>query len=158
MRYFCVKKVKSCGQGYDCCAMSGRGTLDLIRVPQILKIIATYYVCNVLKPLLEKKIPKPYPSETHNVSLHHDAASSHPTRITAQYAAQLKEKLGISFIPNKEMPGEFNDALLIFLCQLEHFQNRFEKVVKIKFYDFANFFLEREKVTPEIFLIVLNSW
>jgi len=76
-------------------AMSGRGTLPLIRVPHNVKINATYYVLEVLKALLEEKIPKRYRGEAHKVFFHYDAASSHTARITTQYAAILFLIFGI---------------------------------------------------------------
>lgn len=71
-------------------AMSGHGTLPLIRVrvPHNVKINATYYIDEVLKPLLEEEIPERYHGESHKVFVHHDAASSHTARITTPYAAE----------------------------------------------------------------------
>ena len=91
-------------------AISGRGTLPLIRVPQNVKIIATYDVDKLLKSLFEEEILKRYPGETHKVFIHHDAASSHTARIRAQYAAELKHKFGIAIISNKEIHAKSPDA------------------------------------------------
>ena len=74
-------------------AMSGRGTLPWIRVPHNAKINATYYIDEVLKPLLEEEIPKRYPGETYKVIVNYDAASSHSARITTPYPAELKKQI-----------------------------------------------------------------
>lgn len=66
-------------------AISGRGTLPLITVPPKVKVSAKYYVEYVLKPLLEKEIPKLCGEDASKVYVHHDAASSHTAKFTADY-------------------------------------------------------------------------
>jgi len=41
-------------------ALSGRGLLPLIKVPQKVKVTAKYFIDFVLKPLLEIHLPKLY--------------------------------------------------------------------------------------------------
>lgn len=53
-------------------AITGKGTLPLIRVPAKVKINSDYYIDHVLKPFLEEKIPKLYGRETSKVYFHHD--------------------------------------------------------------------------------------
>ncbi len=91
-------------------AISGRGVLPLIKVPQKVKINARYYIDCVLKPLLEIHIPRLYGRDTKKVILHHDAASSHTARLTQEYAKDLKDRLGIKIISNSEIPVKSPDA------------------------------------------------
>jgi hypothetical protein len=91
-------------------AISGRGTLPLIKVPQNVKINAKYYIDHVLKPILETHIPKLYPGETSKVYLHHDAASSHTARLTQAYAKDVYDRLGITIINNRDIPVKSPDA------------------------------------------------
>ena len=91
-------------------AISGRGVLPLIKVPQKVKINAAYYIDFFLKPLLEVHMPKLYGKDTSKVVIHHDAASSHTARLTQKYAKTLKNKLGIKIISNSEIPVKSPDA------------------------------------------------
>lgn len=108
--YVCEKSEKFADKIMVVGAMSGRGTLPLIRVPHNVKINAKYYIEKVLKPLLEIEVPKLYGEDTSKVFVHHDAASSHTARITAQYAAELQQNLGITLISNKDIPVKSPDA------------------------------------------------
>ncbi|OXA42093.1 hypothetical protein Fcan01_23296 [Folsomia candida] len=85
-------------------ALSGRGVLPLIKVPQKVKVTTKYFIDFVLKPLLEIHVPKPYGKDTKKVIVHHDAASSHTALLTQDYAKDLKARLGITIIQNSEMP------------------------------------------------------
>lgn len=91
-------------------ALSGRGTLPLIKVPQKVKVTAKYYIDFVLKPLLEIHVPKLYGKDTKKVIVHHDAASSHTARLTQDYAKDLKARLGITIIQNREIPIKSPDV------------------------------------------------
>jgi len=91
-------------------AMSGRGTLPLFKVPKKSKVNADYYIANVLKPLVEHHLPKLYPHDMSKVKIHHDAASSHTAKKTAAYAAEVKQKVGVSIIFNKDIPVKSPDA------------------------------------------------
>ena len=91
-------------------AITGRGTVPLITVPGNVKINANYYINDVLKPLLEGSVAKLYPNETHKVFVHHDKASSHTSRKTALYAADLKRRLGMTIINNDQIPVKSPDC------------------------------------------------
>jgi len=70
--------------------------------------------CSVLcgeriKTLLETEVPKLYPGELEKVIVHHDKASSHTAKRTANYSANLKQRLGITIIPNSEIPVKSPD-------------------------------------------------
>jgi len=91
-------------------AISGRGILPLIKVPQNVKINSEYYIENVLKPFLEVEIPKLYPGEESKVFVHHDAASSHTSKKTELYGKDLKERLGMTIIPTSEIPVKSPDT------------------------------------------------
>src|SRR5207244_12222551 len=94
-------------------AMTGRGVVPLIRVPPKVKINSEFYIEKVLKPLLEDSVAKLYPGETHKIFIHHDKASSHTSRFPAQYAADLKSRLGMTMIPNEEIPVKSHDAITL---------------------------------------------
>lgn len=91
-------------------AISGRGVLPLIKIPQQVKINAAYYIHFVSKPLLEVRMPKLVGRDTSKVVVHHDAASSHTARLTQNYAKTLKNKVGIKIISNSETPVKPPDA------------------------------------------------
>lgn len=91
-------------------AISGRGVLPLIKVPQKVKVNARYYIDCVLKPLLEKSVQKLYGKDTSKVIVHHDAASSHTAKLTQEYAKDLERRVGIKIIWNSEIPVKSPDA------------------------------------------------
>ena len=90
-------------------AISGRGVLPLMKVPPNVKINADRYVEDVLKPLVQREIPKLYPGEEEKVFIHHDAASSHTAKKTQRYMEGVKENLGPTLIPNAEIPVKSPD-------------------------------------------------
>jgi len=90
--------------------MTGRGVIPLNKFPGNVKINSDYYIDEVLKPLLEEKVAELCPGETDKVFVHHDAASSHTSRKTTQYAADLKFKLGMTTIPKTQMPVKSPDT------------------------------------------------
>jgi hypothetical protein len=91
-------------------AISGRGTLPLIKVPKNVKVNAHYYVTKVLTPLLEVHLPNLYPGELSKVTVHHDQASSHTARLTQAYAADLYERLGVKLLKNHQIPVKSPDT------------------------------------------------
>jgi hypothetical protein len=91
-------------------AITGRGTLPLIRVPSKVKVNADYYISHVLRPLLEVHLPKLYPGELSKVVVHHDLATSHSSKKTQAYARDLKTKLGVTIIPNSLIPVKSPDV------------------------------------------------
>jgi hypothetical protein len=91
-------------------AMTGRGDVPLIHVPPNVQINSHRYVDDVLKPLLEVSVPALYPGELHRIFVHHDKASSQTSHDTQRYAKDLKERLGITIIPNAEIPVKSTDA------------------------------------------------
>jgi hypothetical protein len=84
-------------------AISGRGVLPLIKVPNNVKICGQYCVDHVLRPIIEKFIPYLYPNEMHKVFLHHDKASSHTCNITQRYLEEASAKFGIRYIKNSRI-------------------------------------------------------
>ena len=91
-------------------AMTGRGVVPLIKVPPNVKINADYYIKDVLKPLLEESVAKLYPGELDKIFVRHDAASSHTAKKTVLYAQNLKRRLGITIIPNSQIPIKSPDT------------------------------------------------
>jgi [histone H3]-lysine36 N-dimethyltransferase SETMAR len=91
-------------------AISGRGTLPLIRVPKNVKVNAEYYINSVLRPLLEREVPKLYaPNELAKVVVHHDQAASHTAKKTTMYANDLKGRTGITILSKEEIPVKSPD-------------------------------------------------
>ena len=90
--------------------MTGRGVVPLIRVPPKVKINSEFYIEKVLRPLLEDSVAKLYPGETHKIFIHHDQASSHTSKKTANYAEDLKARLGMTLIPNSQIPVKSPDT------------------------------------------------
>jgi hypothetical protein len=91
-------------------AISGRETLPLIEIHQNCKVNADYYISNVLKPLLEVQLHKYHPNELPKKFVHHGLASSHTPKMTFEYARNLKSRLGISILPNSQIPVKSPDA------------------------------------------------
>ena len=91
-------------------AISGRGTLPLIKVPKKTKVNADYYISNVLKPIVEKHLPRLYPGELRKVVIHHDKASSHTARKTDEYSRVVKRKYGITIMNKKDIPVKSPDC------------------------------------------------
>lgn len=89
--------------------ITGRGPLPLIKVPKNVKVNAHYYIENVLKPYLEKEVPKLYPGEEANVILHHDKASSHTAKLTKEYLETLRSNGGPNHIRNEDIPTKSPD-------------------------------------------------
>lgn len=89
--------------------ITGKGLLSLHKVPPKVKINSDYYIGKVLKPWLEKEVLDLYGSEASKVVVHHDQASSHTSRKTAAYAADLKSRLGITIMPNSHIPVKSPD-------------------------------------------------
>ena len=85
-------------------ALSDRGVLPLIKVPQKVKVTTKYYIDFVLKPLLEIYVSKLNGQDTIKVIVHHDAASSHTALLTQDYAKDLNTTLGITIIQNSAIP------------------------------------------------------
>lgn len=90
--------------------MSGRGTLPLVRVPKKVKVNGDWYIKYVLKPLVEKHIPKVYGADMSKVTIHHDAATSHTCKKVEAYAAEVERKWGIKIIKKSHIPIKSPDA------------------------------------------------
>lgn len=80
--------------------VTGRGVLDLIKVPPNTKINFAICVSDVTKPLLEEKLQNLYPSDYDKMYTHHDKASSHTARYTKQYAEDLEARRGTKILKN----------------------------------------------------------
>ena len=94
-------------------SICGRGVLPLIKVPPKIKINGEMYRDNVLKPLFEKYLPKLYAGEMHFVTLHHDKASSHTCKLVQTYLHEMKMKIGINYLENKDIPTKSPDGSLM---------------------------------------------
>ena len=89
--------------------MSGLGPLPLIKVPPKVKVNSEYYIRHVLKPLLEVQIPNMNGTGTNKVTVHNDQASSHTSKLTMAYAAQVESTIGIKILPKKHIPVKSTD-------------------------------------------------
>ena len=98
-------------------AMSCRGVLPLIKVPQKVKESSKYYVDLVLKPLLEYNFPNLHGKIIIKVIFHHDGASSQTAKLTQDYANDLEPRLGIKIIWNSEIPIQSPDISQIDLFE-----------------------------------------
>ena len=139
--------------------MTGRGVLPLVKVPDKVKINSEEYVQNVLVPLLEQHLPVLYAGELDKVFVHHDAAPSHTSKRTVEYAAGLKARTGITIIPNEEIPVKSPDTSPLdfygFGALKQRLQHRHVKTTqglwKVLNDDWA-------KVTPETCVKVFSAW
>jgi [histone H3]-lysine36 N-dimethyltransferase SETMAR len=140
-------------------ALSGRGPLPLMKVPKNAKINADRYIEDVLRPIVEKEIPRLYPGEEHKVFIHHDAASSHTAKKTVDYGKRVKENFGPTLISNQEIPVKSPDISPMdffgfgFLKQ-KLFQRRATTLNGV----WKSLNEEWNKVTPEKAQEVFSSW
>lgn len=140
-------------------AITGRGPLPLIRVPEKVKINSAYYIEHVLKPLLEDYVPKLYGEDTSKVFVHHDAAPSHTSRATAAYAADLKSRLGISIIDKSEIPVKSPDTSPMDFFGFGYLKQRlFRRRAKTLEGLWKVLKEEWDKVGPEMTKKVIESW
>jgi histone H3/H4 len=62
-----------------------RGPTKMYSIPQNTKMNRWVFIEKVLKPIVEKDIPRLYPGEEHKVVVHFDSASSHVAEDTYQW-------------------------------------------------------------------------
>jgi hypothetical protein len=91
-------------------AISGRGTLPLIRIPKKVKVNAAYYISNVLDPIIHRHLPRLYEGEMEKVTIHHDQATSHTAGETVAYAAEIKSTTGVTIMAKSDIPVKSPDA------------------------------------------------
>jgi hypothetical protein len=157
--YVCAKKENFCKKFMVVGALSGRGRLPLIKIPQKTKIDAEYYAEYVLKPILEKEIPKLYGEDTNRVFVDHDAESSHTASFTAEYAEGLYRRTGITIIPKEEIPVKSPDT-----SPMDFFAFGFlkQKLYNKKAENLSSVWKQSKDVwstiTPKMCLNVFDSW
>lgn len=140
-------------------ALTGRGVVPLFKVPPNVKINSTYYIDHVLKPLIEVYLPRIYPGEMNKVFIHHDAASSHTSRLTTQYAEEVHQKTGITIINKSQIPVKSPDGSPMdfygfgLLKQRLHFRKASTAVGVWKVLQD-----EWNKITPQQITKVIDSW
>lgn len=93
-------------------AVTGKGCIPLFKVPNNVKINSEYYISNVLDPIFNIYLPKLYKNEMHLITFHHDMASSHTSKKTCLFLAQMKAKYGITYLANKDIPVKSPDAAI----------------------------------------------
>ena len=99
------KREKFCEKVMGVGALSRRGTVPLIKVPQKVKINSDYSIEHVLKPFLENEVPIRYLVETDKGFVYHDLTSSHTSHKTTQYANELQKHLGKTLVSKSELPA-----------------------------------------------------
>jgi histone-lysine N-methyltransferase SETMAR len=140
-------------------AICGKGVLSLHRVPPNVKLNSKYYIYEVSKQLLEDEVQKRYGEEANKVVVHHDQASSHTSRETAAYAANLKDRLGISIMDNSDIPVKSPD-----LSPMDFFgfgylkQQLFKRKATTLNGVWKAMQEEWNKITPLMVRNVMNSW
>ncbi|OQV14322.1 hypothetical protein BV898_11442 [Hypsibius exemplaris] len=72
--------------------VSYRGPTSIYFVPPTSKVDSAFFLNNIVKPIVEKDIPRLYPGEEHKVILHFDSASSHTTPAVYSYLKSKKVK------------------------------------------------------------------
>ena len=91
-------------------ALTGRGTLQIIKAPKYTKINSQFCVSNVLKPLFEKYLPKLYKNEIHKIFFHHDKATSHTSKYTTEYLDKCPQKYGLKYLKKYDIPVKSPDC------------------------------------------------
>lgn len=72
--------------------VSARGVTGIYFVPPTTKVNQKFFINKILKPIVERDIPRLYPGEEHKVILHFDSASSHTTPAVYQWLKDRKVK------------------------------------------------------------------
>ncbi|OXA46652.1 Transposable element Tcb1 transposase [Folsomia candida] len=158
-KYVCPKREKFGDKIMVVGAITGRGVLDLIKVPPNPKINSARYVSDVLKPLLEKELPKLYPTDYDKVFVHHDKASSHTATFTQQYAEDLEARRGTKIIKNTLIPVKSPDISPMDFFGFGHLkQKMFSKrpTTMDGFWELLK--AEWRKITPEMCQGVFSAW
>lgn len=88
------------------CGISWRGPTDIYFVEPGAKVNADYYFKYVLRPIVEKDIPRLYPGEVAKVILHQDSAPAHTAKKTIAYL----KSTGIQFIRKEDWLSNAPDA------------------------------------------------
>ncbi|OWA51160.1 hypothetical protein BV898_15654 [Hypsibius exemplaris] len=65
--------------------VSYSGATGIYFVPPTNKINSAFFLNNIVKPMVEKDVPRFFPGEEHKVILHFDSASSHTTPARGQW-------------------------------------------------------------------------
>jgi hypothetical protein len=65
--------------------VSSKGVTGIYFVPPTSKVDHVFFINEILKPIVEKDIPRLYPGEEQKVILHFDSATSHTTPEVYEY-------------------------------------------------------------------------
>jgi len=102
-RKFCEKKHP---QGVMVAmGITARGPTDIYFVPPKAKVNSQFYVDHVLKPILQKDIPRLYGKFAKKVTVHHDSAPAHTTFFTYNSIVEM----GYNFISKEDWPANSPD-------------------------------------------------
>ncbi|OQV19433.1 hypothetical protein BV898_06547 [Hypsibius exemplaris] len=83
--------------------VSYRGATSIYFVSPTSKVDSAFFLNNIVKPIVEKGIPRPYPGKEHKVILHFDIASSHTTPAVYSYPKSKKVKKAIQAVLSSEL-------------------------------------------------------
>jgi hypothetical protein len=93
-----------------------RGILPIRRVASNAKINSAYFQRHVLEPIYREDIPRLYGNEASKVWIHMDKASSHTSRSSMSWYAQMEAETQIHVIPFSHIPVKSPDASPMDFC------------------------------------------
>lgn len=89
--------------------LTGRGPINLIRVPKNVKVNSTYFCKYVIDPIVEQ-LKVLYGPELYKVFIHFDKATSHVSKQTTDYLRNVQLRTGLEFISKETIPVKSPDA------------------------------------------------
>lgn len=95
-----------------------RGQLKISRVGTRVKINATYFQEEVMKPIFEEEIPRVYGRDSLKVFIHMDKASSHTAKSSMAYYRRMEAETRIKVIAFSSIPVKSPDAFPMDFCGL----------------------------------------
>ena len=84
--------------------ITARGPLKLRIVPDKVKINTDYYIKHVMKKMIEEELLEMFADDIDKVFIHHDKAPSHTSKKMTEFADQMNDKYGITFIRKEDIP------------------------------------------------------
>ena len=84
--------------------ITARGPLKLRIVPEKVKINTDYYIKHVMKKMIEEELLEMFADDIDKVFIHHDKAPSHTSKKMTEFADQMNDKYGITFIRKEDIP------------------------------------------------------
>ena len=131
------------------------GPTGIYFVPPEAKVNSQFYVDKVLRPILQKDIPRLYGKLAKKVTLHHDSAPAH----TSFFTYNSIVKMGFNFIAKEDWPANSPDISpmdfsLNGILKERLFRRRIRNLDGLK----RAIRDEWKKIDPDLCLKVLRSW